>query len=147
MYACENIARLRSHTAAIACRWADILDQFVSGFEPACPAARGAFPLSTRTERFDAACKVARVAKLFGHIEAVEPWLRGVGRRLSQRGFGPEHGPAARASMLRAIRSCSGQNWSPEVEGDWQQALECVFSMMEAGMVAERADMPRLAAA
>ena len=147
MHACDNLPRLRTHTAVIARHTARILEQFLTGLAPAFPAVRQAFPLESKTQRFQACCQVAYVAKNFGRIEAIEPWLRAMGHSLAERGFGPQHGPPARASMLRALRSCSGANWSPEIESDWREALDRVFSILESAMPAAATQAPLRAAA
>jgi nitric oxide dioxygenase len=130
---------------------ADAIDRLKVSFEQLSPSL-GAVSATFYDRLFEVAPEVRRLfapdmTRQRGHFEAalalllrnitlidvLGPSLMALGAEHVAYGTRPEHYDVARECLIFALGRHAGENWTPEIEGDWRDAITAVMQPMLRG--------------
>ncbi|GAA2245811.1 MULTISPECIES: globin domain-containing protein [Kitasatospora] len=123
-------AVLRASFAVVERRADHLVKYFYAHLFAHNPGVRELFPteLSEQRERLFAA--LTQIVLRLDSGERLTDYLSALGRDHRKFQASAEHYPAVGASLIAAIRHCSGHSWTPEIEKAWTEAYAVVSRTM-----------------
>ncbi|MFF2075259.1 globin domain-containing protein [Kitasatospora sp. NPDC058162] len=94
------------------------------------PALRPLFPAQLHEQRDRLFAALTRIVLRLDEPERLTEYLRALGRDHRKFQAAPEHYPAVGASLIAALRQCSGHSWTPEAEQAWTEAYTVIARIM-----------------
>ncbi|WP_307806784.1 globin domain-containing protein [Streptomyces sp. FH025] len=94
------------------------------------PGLRSLFPASLHEQRDRMFAALTRIVLRLDDPEGLTAYLRALGRDHRKFQVAPEHYPAVGASLIAALRQCSGHYWTPETEKAWTEAYTVIAQVM-----------------
>jgi hemoglobin-like flavoprotein len=135
----ESIARVQRSHAALLARAADLPSRFYERLFAAEPVVRRLFPedLTRLRAHFDAA--LALIVRNLDNVEVLAASLRDLGVQHVHWGAQPSHYFIVQEALVTALKELSGDDWSPELDQDWRDAIGTIASFMLQGAAIETA--------
>jgi hypothetical protein len=100
------------------------------------------FPVSMAAQRDRLLGALARIVSDVDNVDALVPYLRGLGRDHRKFGTLAEHYGVVGASLLTTLAHFAGDAWTEEVAADWKAAYALVAQVM-IGAAEQDEDSPR----
>ena len=125
-----DAARLKENFARVAVHGDEVALFFYSDLFLRHPELREMFPVSMAAQRDRLVRAIARIVSDVGRLDRLTPYLRELGRDHRKFGTLPAHYEPLRASLLATLAYFSGQDWTPELAADWQEAYGLVSQIM-----------------
>jgi NAD(P)H-flavin reductase/hemoglobin-like flavoprotein len=119
----ESFARVAAHGDAVALF-------FYSDLFLRHPELRDMFPLSMSAQRDRLLSALGRIVSDVANVEALVPFLQGLGRDHRKFGALAAHYPAVGVSLLATLQHFSGTDWTPELAAEWEAAYGVVAGVM-----------------
>ncbi|MFD5466495.1 globin domain-containing protein [Kitasatospora sp. NPDC127059] len=94
------------------------------------PGLRALFPAQLHEQRDRLFAALTRIVLRLDEPERLTEYLRALGRDHRKFQAAPEHYPAVGASLIAALRQCSGHSWTPETERAWTEAYALIAGIM-----------------
>ncbi|MGW3038589.1 globin domain-containing protein [Kitasatospora sp. NPDC001159] len=94
------------------------------------PGLRSLFPAQLHEQRDRLFAALTRIVLRLDDPERLTGYLRALGRDHRKFQAAPEHYPAVGASLIAALRQCSGHSWTPETEKAWTEAYTVIAQVM-----------------
>ncbi|MER7846637.1 globin domain-containing protein [Kitasatospora sp. NPDC096077] len=94
------------------------------------PGLRPLFPARMHEQRDRLFAALTRIVLRLDEPERLVEYLRALGRDHRKFQVAPEHYPAVGASLIAALRQCSGHSWTPETERAWTEAYAMIARIM-----------------
>ncbi len=130
----EASARLCSHVARLNNRLPAIVDDAVNALAPAFPNVRDCIPSGTRQQRFEVLTGLAYVCKNIANVSRIDSWLEMMGEEALCHGFDCDAARAATTwAIVDAVRRHAGDDWSSELDRDWQTFAAMVCTGLARG--------------
>lgn len=121
-----RVQRLRSFCARYNGKLIPILRSFVENAQT--PGLDRALPLSNANERYHTAWLASQLIKNIGVNEGVRTTLESLGETLTRSSQTPPNAKNLKPALLAAIKSHANPDWSPELEEDWNEAIDAWLS-------------------
>ncbi|MFH9349189.1 globin domain-containing protein [Kitasatospora sp. NPDC017646] len=94
------------------------------------PGLRPLFPAQLHEQRDRLFAALTRIVLQLDEPDRLTEYLRALGRDHRKFQAAPEHYPAVGASLIAALRQCSGHSWTPETEKAWTEAYTVIARIM-----------------
>ncbi|TMR36432.1 oxidoreductase [Actinomadura geliboluensis] len=94
------------------------------------PHLRDMFPVGMSGQRDKLLRALGQIVAQVDDLPALVPFLRQLGRDHRRFGIVAEHYPHVGASLLATLRHFTGDDWTDDVEGDWNAAYTLVAKVM-----------------
>ncbi|MFB6890911.1 globin domain-containing protein [Kitasatospora sp. NPDC056327] len=94
------------------------------------PGLRPLFPHDMSEQRDRLLAALTSIVLRLGEPERLTGYLRALGRDHRKFQAAPEHYPAVGASLVAALRHCSGHSWTPATERAWTEAYAVIARVM-----------------
>ncbi|MFG2841608.1 globin domain-containing protein [Kitasatospora sp. NPDC048296] len=94
------------------------------------PGLRPLFPARLHEQRDRLFAALTRIVLRLDEPGRLTEYLRALGRDHRKFQAAPEHYPAVGASLIAALRQCSGHSWTPETEKAWTEAYTVIAQVM-----------------
>ncbi|MFE3501658.1 globin domain-containing protein [Kitasatospora sp. NPDC059160] len=94
------------------------------------PGLRPLFPAQLHEQRDRLFAALTRIVRQLDDSERLTAYLRALGRDHRKFQAAPEHYPAVGASLIAALRQCSGHSWTLETEKAWSEAYTVIARIM-----------------
>jgi hemoglobin-like flavoprotein len=132
-----DLYALQTSFDLIAPRGEELMDEFYARLFEAAPAVRPLFA-GTDMQRQKAMLLSALVLlrKSLTQLDAIIPTLRQLGARHVAYGAQPEHYPVVGETLIAAMATIAGSDWSSEYEVAWRDAFGVVAGVMIEGAMA-----------
>ena len=127
------VLRLRLSCARLLLRGDDLATTFYAMLFERSPIVRALFPNDLRQQRAKLTQMLAWVVMKLDRPSELVPALRELGRKHLGYGARPEHYPLVRDTLLDAMASTAGADWSREIAEDWSQSIDLIGRHMLAG--------------
>lgn len=125
-----DAARLKQNFARVAMHGDEVALFFYSDLFLRHPELREMFPVSMAAQRDRLVRAIARVVSDVDRLDQLAGYLRELGRDHRKFGTLPAHYEPLRASLLATLAYFSGEDWTPELAADWQEAYGLVSQIM-----------------
>jgi NAD(P)H-flavin reductase/hemoglobin-like flavoprotein len=106
------------------------------------PETRDMFPVSMAAQRDRLLGALARIVSDVDNVDALVPYLRGLGRDHRKFGTLAEHYGVVGVSLLTTLAHFAGDAWTEEVAADWKAAYTLVAQVMMDAAEEERDSLP-----
>jgi NAD(P)H-flavin reductase len=106
------------------------------------PELRDMFPVSMSGQRDKLLGALARIVSDVTSLEALVPFLQGLGRDHRKFGTIAAHYPAVGTSLLATLAYFNGAAWTPELERDWAEAYGIIAQVMTEAATADESQHP-----
>jgi NAD(P)H-flavin reductase/hemoglobin-like flavoprotein len=122
--------RLKDSFALVAKHGGEVVLSFYADLFLRAPEARDMFPVVMSATRDRLLAALGSVVSDVDNLEALVPYLQGLGRDHRRFGAQPEHFALVGASLLATLEKYAGDAWTPELEEDWKAAYALVAQVM-----------------
>jgi NAD(P)H-flavin reductase len=134
-----EIRRLKDNFAHVAAHGDAVPSFFYADLFLRHPQVRGMFPVTMDAQRDRLVRALGRIVSDVDNLEALVPFLRGLGRDHRKFGALADHYGAVGTSLIATLRYFSGPDWSKDLEEDWTAAYSLAAkAMIEAASDDER---------
>jgi NAD(P)H-flavin reductase/hemoglobin-like flavoprotein len=123
--------RLKSSFATVAQYGDEVPLFFYSFLFLSYPEVREMFPVSMAGQRDKLVGALGRVLSNVDNLDELVPFLRQLGQDHRKFAVIGQHYPAVGASLLATLEHFLGDEWTPELAGDWQTAYGLVAKVMQ----------------
>jgi NAD(P)H-flavin reductase len=122
--------RLKASFAQVAMHGDEVALYFYADLFLRAPAARDLFPVSMSAQRDRLVGALGRIVADVDNLDALVPFLQGLGR--DHRKFGAifDHYEVVGASLLATLAHFSGPAWTDELAAEWKAAYTLVAQVM-----------------
>ena len=122
--------RLRDNLARVMMHGDEVPLFFFSDLFLRHPEVRELFPVGMDVTRDRLVAALARIVSEADNLDALVPFLQGLGRDHRKFGAVPDHFGAVGTSLIAALRHFTGPDWSAELEAEWKAAFGVVAKVM-----------------
>lgn len=122
--------RLKGNFAHVAVHGDAIPLFFYSDLFLRHPETRDMFPVAMNVQRDRLVQALARIVSDVDNLEALVPYLKGLGRDHRKFGAIAAHYGAVGTSLIATLRHFSGPDWSGDLEADWTAAYTLIAKVM-----------------
>jgi NAD(P)H-flavin reductase/hemoglobin-like flavoprotein len=122
--------RLRDNLARVMMHGDEVPLFFFSDLFLRHPEVRELFPVGMDVTRDRLVAALARIVSEADNLDALVPFLQGLGRDHRKFGAVPAHFGAVGTSLIAALRHFAGPDWSAELEAEWKAAFGVVAQVM-----------------
>lgn len=129
----RTIERLISSFNLLAPRGQELVDRFYSHLFSQHPELRALFPEVMQDQKHKLLTALVLVVKNLRRVETLRPPLMDLGRRHAGYGAQPEHYAIVRDALVGVMAEMAGDAWSPQLDRDWNRAIDYVASVMLEG--------------
>lgn len=129
-----DLDTLQASFDLIAPRGDELMDEFYARLFEAAPSVRPLFAgADLRRQKTMLLSTLVLLRKSLGNLEAIVPTLRQLGARHVAYGAQPQHYPVVGQTLIAAMATIAGSNWSSEYEVAWRHAFGIVADAMLEG--------------
>ncbi len=125
-----NEQRLKESFARVAACGDEVPLFFYSHLFLGHPEVRDMFPVSMVGQRDKLLDALGRIVADVSNLDALVPFLQGLGRDHRKFGTVADHYPAVGASLLATLAHFNGTAWTDDLARDWTEAYSVVAQVM-----------------
>jgi NAD(P)H-flavin reductase/hemoglobin-like flavoprotein len=123
--------RLKRSFGLVAAHGGDeVVLYFYSRLFASAPEARALFPVAMTAQRDRLLNALVRIVSQVDDLDALVPFLRGLGRDHRKFGAQPAHYALVGAALLATLEHFAGDAWTPELAADWAGAYALAAKVM-----------------
>jgi NAD(P)H-flavin reductase/hemoglobin-like flavoprotein len=122
--------RLKDNFARVAAYGDEVALFFYSHLFLAHPETRDMFPVSMAGQRDRLLNALGQIVSDVSSVDALVPYLQGLGRDHRKFGAVADHYPAVGASLLATLAHFSGPAWTEDLARDWTEAYTLIAQVM-----------------
>ncbi|GAA1390544.1 FAD-binding oxidoreductase [Kitasatospora putterlickiae] len=131
-------AVIRANFAVVERRADHLVTYFYAHLFAHNPGIRGHFPEDMSEQRDRLLAALTSIVLRLEDPDRLAGYLRALGRDHRKFQAAPEHYPAVGASLIAALRHCSGHAWTPGTEKAWTEA----YTVLAQAMTDAAAEVP-----
>lgn len=129
----SSVNRVRASYAEVSLQADRLVDRFYQLLFERNPDVRALFPADMARQKQHLIAALGLICKNIDCLDILEGSLMDLGAQHVAYGAKPEHYPLVRDCLLDSIQECSGQGWTPQLRGDWFEALNAICTIMLRG--------------
>jgi nitric oxide dioxygenase len=126
----EMIGALRTSFALLQPLGGELTSRFYAALFEAYPHLRPMFPSDMSAQREKLVKSLEMVLEGLDHPAMVRARLKELGELHTSKGARPEHYPIVCRLLTQTMAGLLGPQWTPELERDWNSALEQISRLM-----------------
>jgi NAD(P)H-flavin reductase/hemoglobin-like flavoprotein len=134
--------RLKESFARVAACGDEVPLFFYSHLFLGHPEVRDMFPVSMAGQRDKLLDALGRIVADVSNLDALVPFLQGLGRDHRKFGTVADHYPAVGASLLATLAHFNGTAWTDDLARDWTEAYTVVAQVMTEAAAEDEAQNP-----
>jgi len=132
-----SLGRISANYALLAERMPALAQAFYDRLFTVLPESRPMFKIDIALQSQHMAAALGLIVRNMRLLDALQQPLMDFGVQHARVGVRPEHYPIVCRAMVDTLAQGSGENWSPQLDADWSEALATVSRIMMQGALAE----------